>query len=463
MGGWIWNAYALVPAIAIVIQVLIVAFVLIKSREWIVARMFVLISLTVMIWNISDLALRLADPGEFSAIGSFFARFGWAGVGLTASAALHFSLVAYRYYEKKKHLDLKDSLLYVPSIVFLAILMATDFLVYNTSTNWLGVGPVKTTSVWWYCFLFFLLAFPLLGISIMYRVRKRIDVIKSRTELKWFIISLSIPVPTGTGNMALPALADITGLAEFRGVPFFSIGIMLSAICIWYAVFKYQMFDVKVHLYIRQSAIYLVLIVLAVLFFGGVSGLLMVAMGTAFWANQYVFYIVVLVVFVIMFKLFEKAATRIVERLFPSLKWRECEVGEIFLIHNSGLMITHVEISPTVKVDRDLTAGMLTSVQNFMADTMSYDEADVRGRLKVLTYGDVKLLIEHGECGYLVVVFTGYEFGAMRNDIVRIMGLIDKYYSNILRSWDGDETISKDINPIITDMLGGKSQRLPVG
>jgi len=457
MGVYIWNAYALIPGIAIIIQILLAIMVLAKNREWVIVKMFFLMSMLVMTWNIGAFMLRLTNPDHILTVGSFWAKFGIAGLAFGTAAVLHFSLVTCRFYEKKKYFNIKDSILYIPSIIFFAFTMSTDLIVSGATEQWWGLAPVINYSPWWYVYNIFLLSFSITGINFLYRVRKKVDDTKSRTELNWFIIALTLSLTFGIASeLILPGIFYVAGVTNVAIPELFSVGIALAAIFLGYAILKYQLFDIKVHMYLRRGLIYVMLSILALIFFGIIIFIIFIMMGDNFLNYQHFFYFGILVIVLIMFRQFEKGATGIVERLFPTLKWKECEVGEVFLIHSNGLLISHVSISTAIKVDRDLVAGMLTSLQQFIGDTLESDKVIEQNGLKVLTYSNIKLLIEHGKYYYIVVVFTGYEVEAMRKDIVRLIGVIEKYYSNVLKNWDGNTSISGDINPIIKETLSGK-------
>jgi len=65
----------------------------------------------------------------------------------------------------------------------------------------------------------------------------------------------------------------------------------------------------------------------------------------------------------------------------------------------------------------------------------------------------VKLMIEHGECAYMVVIFTGYEIEGMRKDVRKTIETIDKKYSDLLMKWDGNVEKVKDVALTIREMM----------
>ncbi|MCG2826576.1 MAG: hypothetical protein L6265_08315, partial [Thermoplasmatales archaeon] len=169
-----------------------------------------------------------------------------------------------------------------------------------------------------------------------------------------------------------------------------------------------------------------------------------------FISNQPFFYLGMLFIGGVLLEKMNRGATLFVEHVCPSLKWEESKVGEVFLINKrSGVIISHIEINPQIKIDPDLVAGMLTAVNDFLADTLK-----IKGKgLNVLSYGGVKLMIEHGECAYMVVIFTGYEIEGMRKDVRKTIETIDREYSDVLMKWDGNAEKVKDVDLTIREMM----------
>jgi len=75
-------------------------------------------------------------------------------------------------------------------------------------------------------------------------------------------------------------------------------------------------------------------------------------------------------------------------------------VEEVFLVHKSGVLITHLSRSIQANVDDIIFSGMFTAVQEFIKDTFTTGEdqtgaGTTQGILDELKLGDDNILIEH--------------------------------------------------------------------
>ncbi len=87
-------------------------------------------------------------------------------------------------------------------------------------------------------------------------------------------------------------------------------------------------------------------------------------------------------------------------------------------------------------LDADIFAGMLSAVQDFVKD--SFDPVGQQSSgLGRLEYGDMKILIEHGQHIYLTVVFRGEEHLEMRKMLRQTIRNLEKH-SQLLGTWTGN-------------------------
>jgi len=71
----------------------------------------------------------------------------------------------------------------------------------------------------------------------------------------------------------------------------------------------------------------------------------------------------------------------------------EYRVEQVFLIHSeTGLLIDHVFADPVVAKEPELVSGMLTAIQDFIADSF---DAHLEDRLDVIASGDLSIWIEN--------------------------------------------------------------------
>ncbi len=134
------------------------------------------------------------------------------------------------------------------------------------------------------------------------------------------------------------------------------------------------------------------------------------------------------------FLIFSKALENVMDR--PLFHEQEhTTFAEIFAVDTSGLLIAKA-IPEKDGLDADIFAGMLTAVQSFVRDSFG-STGEQTGGLGRLEYGNMKILIEHGEHLFLTAVFRGAEHPGMKELMRRTVRSIEEKYSEILETWSG--------------------------
>lgn len=120
---------------------------------------------------------------------------------------------------------------------------------------------------------------------------------------------------------------------------------------------------------------------------------------------------------------------------------------KIFAINRAGLLVAQSS-SEDEGLDADIFAGMLSAVQNFVGDSLE-GEDEKTATLGRLEYGDMKILMEHGQHLYLTAVFSGNEHPDMTTAIRRTLQNIEENNLSILENWSGN---MEDLKPIQGDI-----------
>jgi hypothetical protein len=137
---------------------------------------------------------------------------------------------------------------------------------------------------------------------------------------------------------------------------------------------------------------------------------------------------------------------------------RKYEIEEVFLIHNSGKLLNHIEHKSHSGIDDEIFSGMFTAIQGFIEDSFAHDlphlakpkvprtassgsdqsteESSVK--LNEFKVGDNQVIIEHGNFVYMAVVYNGAGAVYLHREIKRCIRQIEKKYGKHLQSWDGD-------------------------
>jgi|GEM_PF-2812158 len=390
---------------------------------------FFFLMLTLALWNIGEFMMQSA-PDVSSSLS--WAKLSNVGFILIPAFLLHFTFV----YPAKS--GKKVGVLYSLPVVLIILTIFTNIFFTVSYRN--GLEKFKYVTGEYYTVLILFFFGYIIG-AVLNLMNRRLEMEKKEKEQA---LHMSIGLVAIIGYILLESAIGLPGITLDSFLT------LIMACFFAYVTVRYQLFDIKVHIFLRKILIYLTTFSMIISLF------LMLIVPSAslarnyFISNQPFFYLGTLFIGGVLLEKMNKGAIVFVEYVCPSLKWEESKVGEVFLIHkHSGVIISHMEINPQIKIDPDLVAGMLTAVNDFLADTLK-----VKGKgLNVLSYGGVKLMIEHGECAYMVVIFTGYEIEGMRKDVRKTIETIDKKYSELLMKWDGNANKVKDVDLTIREMM----------
>jgi hypothetical protein len=125
-------------------------------------------------------------------------------------------------------------------------------------------------------------------------------------------------------------------------------------------------------------------------------------------------------------------------------------VEDVFLIHNSGLLITKVSRKLDEDVDREIFSGMLTAVQEFIKDSFRKSE---RGGLNRMDFGTHKILIEHGQFTFLATVLIGGEPEFLPMFMLEVIREVEQTYGTNLDKWDGSYSKLEGLDDIVRKLL----------
>ena len=424
--------YMLPSFIGTFVSLVLGVYVFYKRGKDEAGRVFFFLMLALALWNIGEFMMQTSSDISSSL---FWAKISNVGFILIPAFLLHFTFV----YPTKS--GKKMGMFYSLPVVLIILTIFTN--IFFTVEYGNGLEKFKYVTGEYYTVLILFFFGYIIG-AVLNLMNRRLEMEKKEKEqalhlsLGMISIIIYIPLTWHVGFLGLPAITLDSFLT------------LIMACFFAYVTIRYQLFDIRVHIFLRKTLIYLTTFSMIISLFL----MLIVASTTVaesyFVSNQPFFYLGMLFVGGVLLEKMNKGATLFVEHVCPSLKWEESKVGEVFLIHkHSGVIISHMEINPQIKIDPDLVAGMLTAVNDFLADTLK-----VKGKgLNVLSYGGVKLMIEHGECAYMVVIFTGYEIEGMRKDVRKTIETIDKKYSELLMKWDGNVEKVKDVALTIREMM----------
>ncbi len=113
---------------------------------------------------------------------------------------------------------------------------------------------------------------------------------------------------------------------------------------------------------------------------------------------------------------------------------RRSRISELFLLHNSGLLLRHYSDSLRTDLDRDILGGMLVGVQDFVKQTL----ATKAGSLDQLRYGEYTIFFVRGK----EVIAAAVARDADPEDVqYRVMDAVQDFeerHGATLKNWSGD-------------------------
>jgi len=146
------------------------------------------------------------------------------------------------------------------------------------------------------------------------------------------------------------------------------------------------------------------------------------------------------------FQIFSKALEGITEEpLFEESEYTS--FTEIFAVNIAGLLLGKAS-SKDGSLDADIFAGMLSAVQDFVRDSFDHSGENKAG-LGRLEYGDMKILIEHGQHLFLTAVFSGNEHPDMKKCLQQTLRKIEEKHGHLIETWTGKMA---DIAPVQEDI-----------
>ena len=135
----------------------------------------------------------------------------------------------------------------------------------------------------------------------------------------------------------------------------------------------------------------------------------------------------------------------------------EYQVEQVFLIHSdTGLLLRHAEAPHAISKDPDMVSGMLTAIQDFIADSFSV-QSDAS--LKRLRLGELSVLIERGPRAVLAAVVRGNPPGDLVELLTETQESIHQQMAHTLVNYAGDSEPFVRIHHLLEGCLVSQRQQ----
>jgi len=126
----------------------------------------------------------------------------------------------------------------------------------------------------------------------------------------------------------------------------------------------------------------------------------------------------------------------------------------MYLVTDTGLLIRSLVREERPSLDSDIFAGMLTTVNNFVQDSLGKLRFDESGdSMRRLDYGDYSVLLERLEHIVLATVVTGHETEFLLDDVRDSLVALNRKYGAKLKQWDGDADETKAVDDLLSPLL----------
>ena len=114
------------------------------------------------------------------------------------------------------------------------------------------------------------------------------------------------------------------------------------------------------------------------------------------------------------------------------------KVQGVYCATNAGLLVSHVERKET-SLDPSIFASMLGVVEEFVGRSVALATETPSNRKSMsMSYGDYRVLLEHGNSVYVAVIAEGRETEFLIEDLRDVVAEVDRDYAAPLAKWDGD-------------------------
>lgn len=129
---------------------------------------------------------------------------------------------------------------------------------------------------------------------------------------------------------------------------------------------------------------------------------------------------------------------------------RGSTVDELFLVHDSGLLLVHFSKTLRPTKDRDVLVAMLTAVRNFVRDAFTKDPEN---HLKEMDFGSRKIVICKGSYGYLAVLLRGRRPRSLSRRMRSALAEVEATYRQAIATWDGSAEALTGADDLLVDRL----------
>jgi len=134
---------------------------------------------------------------------------------------------------------------------------------------------------------------------------------------------------------------------------------------------------------------------------------------------------------------------------------RRSRVEELYLMHDSGMLIRYWSRRDPGFRDSDIMSGMLIVLQEFVRDTF-----DRQGTLDRLRFGNKQVVMARGQHAVLAAVIVGRRLNGLPKKLQKAVEEFERSHRDILSDWNGNVDLLPKADIIAHRFLGGRARAL---
>ncbi len=133
---------------------------------------------------------------------------------------------------------------------------------------------------------------------------------------------------------------------------------------------------------------------------------------------------------------------------------RRGKLEELFLMHDSGMLIRHWSRAAGSTHDSDIMSGMLIVLQEFVRDTWKGHQ-DEDAPLEQMRFGSQRVLLARGSHTVLAAVVSGRYLNGLPRKLQETVADFERSNATVLANWNGNVDVFPKVDQIAERFLRG--------
>ncbi len=134
---------------------------------------------------------------------------------------------------------------------------------------------------------------------------------------------------------------------------------------------------------------------------------------------------------------------------------RRAQLEQVFLMHNSGMLIHHWAANTSPSRDIDILSGMFVILKEFVRDSFR----EKAGGLTELQFGDSRVFLAEGRHAILAAVVSGTRVNGLPMEIAAAVEDFEETYAPVLQGWTGRLDVLPEAKSVVERLVGGEYGR----